>query len=1078
MTSSRHSNQNLWKLNRPTPNPVLPIVASARRVSHHAENLSKIPLALAFFPPLTRQSPAMLPKVRIWIGYLLVISHLFLDAQSSPAQSKKTLEGSRPNIIVVLTDDQGYGDTSNHGHPTLKTPNLDRLENEGRSFRNFYVSPTCAPTRSALMTGRHEFFNGVTHTILERERLRLDATTIAEVLQQANYSTGIFGKWHLGDEDLYQPQRRGFEEAFIHGAGGIGQTYPGSGGDAPDNKYTNPWILHNGVFEKTQGYCTDVFFDRAIQWMDTKRGNQPFLCWIATNAPHAPYNARPEDAARFDQEELPDNLKNFYGMIHNIDENVGRLLRQLESWGIDQQTLIVFMNDNGTALGAERFNAGMRGTKGTAWLGGTRANCFWRWPNHVEPGTCNALTAHVDLFRTFASLADAKLSENVQSQAHGKNLLSLLENPQADWEDRTLVTHLGRWPQNASPNIHKYHHAAIRNSQFTLVSVEKVSGDPNPIPSWELYDVQADPGQQSDVAQQHPEIVESLSASYEQWWNSVQPNLVNERVTPVTENPFKVRFRQQFPNPQIIHVPRTRPNILWMIVEDMSPDFACYGQAAIQTPNVDALAARGTRFTRAFVTGPICSISRSALITGRYQTSLGVQNHRSSVPGHSITLPDNAPLVSELFKNAGYHVNNLTWEAFLKTQAQVAKDPKVPIAKTDYNFEWNPQASYDPIHWSQRKEGQPFFVQVQLNGGKFRGQAPQDAWPARVAKELGSITKPESVVLPPYLPDHPVIRADWAQYLDCVRYTDHQVGKIIERLKEEGVLENTIVFFITDHGISHVRNKQFLYDGGTHVPLIVAGPGVPSHDANETDAPLDSPNAFDEGSAERTCVSKDTLGRLRTDLVEHIDLAATSLGFAGIAKPGAMQSQDIFAKNYKPREAVFAARDRADETVDWIRSVRTTRWKYIRNGFPSRPYLQPNNYKDTKAIVQAMRQLYQEGKLTHEQALIMAPTRPLEELYDLENDPLEFNNLAASQTTVQPEHLAELERLRSMLIQWQERTGDQQGIESEEIYEAEAGAEHLEGGKGNRAPAYQKNLELMRRWRTERPFVPMTQTNQ
>lgn len=1015
------------------------------------------------------------------IGYLVVplLASLLLASlctSNALAQSQKRLEGARPNIIVVLTDDQGYGDTSGHGHPILKTPNLDRLENEGRSFQNFHVSPTCAPTRSALMTGRHEFFNGITHTILERERLRLDAVTIADVLQNAGYSTGIFGKWHLGDEDLYQPQRRGFQEAFIHGAGGIGQTYPGSGGDAPDNKYTDPWVLHNGVFEKTEGYCTDVFFDRAIQWMDSKRGKEPFLCWIATNAPHAPYNARPEDAARFDQENLPENLKNFYGMIHNIDENVGKLLRQLESWEIDDQTLIVFMNDNGTALGADRYNAAMRGTKGTAWLGGTRANSFWRWPKTIQPGTCKALTAHVDLFRTFASLAQASLNEETESQAHGKNLIPLLEDPQADWEDRTLVTHLGRWPLNASPNIHKYHHAAIRNTQFTLVSVAKVSEENNPKPKWELFDVLADPGQQDNIAQRHPDIVDSLSASYEHWWDAVQPNLVNEQVTSVTENPFKVRFRQQFPNPQSSTTPLQRPNILWVIVEDMSPNFACYGQTGIETPNVDALAARGTRFTHAFVTGPICSISRSALITGRYQTSLGVHNHRSSVPGHNITLPENAPLVSELFKNAGYHVNNLTWEAFLKNQEQIAKDPTVPIAKTDYNFEWNPEASYDPIHWSKRKDGQPFFVQVQLNGGKFRGQAPQEAWPARVAKELGSITSPESVVLPAYLPDHPVIRTDWAQYLDCVRYTDHQVGKIIERLAEAGELERTIVFFMTDHGISHVRNKQFLYDGGTHVPLIVAGPGVPSQLSNTTGVRNNPERAFDEGSAERTNVSSDSLGRLRTDLVEHIDLAATSLSFAGIAKPGAMQSQDIFATNYKAREAVFAARDRADETVDWIRSVRTTRWKYIRNGFPSRPYLQPNNYKDTKAIVQTMRQLHEEGKLTREQSLIMAPTRPLEELYDLENDPLEFKNLADSPTNPQPEYLAELERLRNLLVQWQERTGDHHGIESEEIYEAEAGAEHLEGGKGNRAPAYQDNLELMRRWRTERPFVPLDAT--
>ena len=986
-----------------------------------------------------------LRRFSLWMAWAFALA---LCLASGTGLLGSELAGARPNIVVVLTDDQGYGDTSGHGHPILKTPNLDRLEAQGRSFQNFYVSPTCAPTRSALMTGRHEFFNGVTHTILERERLRLDAVTVADVLQGAGYSTGIFGKWHLGDEDLYQPGVRGFQETFIHGAGGIGQTYPGSGGDAPENKYHQPWVLHNGVFEKTDGYCTDVFFQRATDWMEEKvgGGGDPFFCWIATNAPHAPYIARPEDAALFEGMGLEENEKNFYGMIHNIDQNVGKLMQKLDQWGIAEQTLVVFMNDNGTALGAERFNASMRGGKGTAWLGGTRANSFWRWPTKIPAGSCDALTAHVDVFRTFASLAGVKLEDELQSQAQGRNLLGLLKDPKDVWEDRTLVTHLGRWPRGASPDVQKYHHAAIRNDRYTLVSVpgkelgKQVGGAS---PNWKLYDVKSDFGQKEDISKEKPEVLASLSDAYEAWWDSVQPHLVNESVTPVSENPFKVRFRQQYPSGQESDGPRERPNILWVIVEDMSAHFGCYGEKTITTPNVDALASRGVRFANAFVTGPICSISRSALITGRYQTSLGVHNHRSSVPGHVIRLDQNAPLVSELFHQSGYHVNNVTWEAFLKGSEELSKDSKVAIAKTDYNFEWEPEKSYDATHWNLRGEGKPFFVQVQLHGGKFRGQAPKEAWPGKVLKELGSITRPEDVVLPPYLPDHPVIRADWAQYLDCVRYTDYQLGKILDRLREAGELDRTIIFFMTDHGISHVRNKQFLYDGGIHVPLIVAGPGLGA-------SGLGGP------------------GVVRTDLVEHIDLGATSLGFAGIAKPGAMQSQDVFAKGYEPREAVYGARDRADETVDWIRSVRTSRWKYIRNGFPSRPYLQPNQYKDSKAIVQAMVQWHAEGKLTAQQALIMAESRPLEDLYDLENDPYESNNLAQLD-----EHREVLERLRNTLIEWQMRTGDNHGIESEEVYDLEAGAEHLEGGKGNRTKVYQENLDLMKRWRTERPYVPL-----
>lgn len=477
-----------------------------------------------------------------------------------------------------------------------------------------------------------------------------------------------------------------------------------------------------------------------------------------------------------------------------------------------------------------------------------------------------------------------------------------------------------------------------------------------------------------------------------------------------------------------------RPNVVWIIVEDMSPHFSCYGETTVRTPHVDALARSGIQFTRAFVTAPICSISRSALITGHYQTTLGVHNHRSSVPGHEIHLPTDVPLVPELFKSNGYHVNNLTWESFLLSEDQLAKNPTVPIAKTDYNFEWDPARSYDATHWTHRDDNQPFFVQIQLNGGKFRGQSPQTPWPTRVQKVLGSTTSASSVLLPSYLPDDPVIRDDWAQYLDCVRFTDYQLGTIVERLRATGDLDQTVLFFMTDHGISHVRHKQFLYDGGLHVPLIIAGAGIGA-------------------------------GQVRDDLVEHIDLAATSLALARIEKPSRMASQDLLASNYQPRAAVFAARDRADETVDWIRSVRTERYKYIRNGFPDRPYLQPNAYKDSKAIVQSMRALHRGGKLNRDQALIMAESRSPEELYDLVVDPDELHNLAGD-----PACVSILAEMRARWMDWRDRTGDIHGPESAEVYELEAAADHLEGGKGNRSPAYQANLELMRRWRTEKPF--------
>src|SRR5262245_53627292 len=222
---------------------------------------------------------------------------------------------SRPNIILVMTDDQGYGELACHGNPIIQTPNLDQLHRDSVRFTDFHVSPTCSPTRCSIMSGRHEFRSGVTHTIMERERMSLKATTIAQVLKSAGYTTGIFGKWHLGDEAPYQPNRRGFDEVFIHGAGGIGQSYPGSCGDAPGNTYFDPAILHNGRFEKTKGYWTDVFFAQALNWMDTRRKDQkPFFAYITLNAPHAPLQC-PEEYARRHREQVDEQAAKFYGMI-------------------------------------------------------------------------------------------------------------------------------------------------------------------------------------------------------------------------------------------------------------------------------------------------------------------------------------------------------------------------------------------------------------------------------------------------------------------------------------------------------------------------------------------------------------------------------------------------------------------------------------------------------------------------------------------------------------------------------------------------------------------------------------------
>ena len=484
-----------------------------------------------------------------------------LHADTAAAPS--ALAGKRPNILFILTDDQGYGDLSILGNPVLKTPNLDKMHGESLRFTNWNNSPTCAPTRSALMTGRHEFRNGVTHTILERERLNPKATTVAQVLKGAGYQTGIFGKWHLGDEAEYQPGKRGFDETFIHGGGGIGQTYPGSCGDAPGNKYFDPAILHNGVFEKTKGYCTDVFFDRATKWMEARKdGKEPFFCWLATNAPHGPYIAKPEDKALYEGKGLGEDTENFFGMIHNIDQNVGTLLAKLDAWGIAKNTLVVYMNDNGGTAGVKVYNAGMRGAKGSPWIGGVRGISFWRWPGTLKPADCGALTAHIDFFRTAAALAGASLNDDLEEQAaEGRSLLPLLENPSAAWEDRYLFFHQGRCPKDTNPDNAKLRNACVRNTQYTLVSepagqargpkANAKGGEagtaPAPALRWQLFDVIADPGQTKNIADENLEIVEKMSSTYDEWWTSLKGQYdVNEHAMGPKLNPFAELYWKQF----------------------------------------------------------------------------------------------------------------------------------------------------------------------------------------------------------------------------------------------------------------------------------------------------------------------------------------------------------------------------------------------------------------------------------------------------------------------------------------------------------------------------------------------------
>ena len=417
---------------------------------------------------------------------------------------------------------------------------------------------------------------------------------------------------------------------------------------------------------------------------------------------------------------------------------------------------------------------------------------------------------------------------------------------------------------------------------------------------------------------------------------------------------------------------KTPPNILWIIAEDICPDMACYGNQHVKTPNIDQLAAEGILYTNCFTTNPVCSPSRSAFMTSMYQTTIGAHQHRShrsdEIPAQpDYRLPEPVQVITEYFRAAGYHTSNVKgfYGGF-----NVG-------GKTDWNFSYdNP---FDGQDWNERAPGQPFYAQINMS------------LTHRVFKrDPENPIDPETVELPPYYVDHPVARRDWADYLESIQVLDRQVGDIIRRVKDEGLLENTIIIFFGDNGRPHFRGKQWLYEPGIHVPLIMRFP------------------------------SGKNAGEVRADLISAIDISATSLWLAGITPPAHIQGRVFLGRNAQKRDYIFAARDRCDETVDRIRCVRTKQFKYIRNFYPNRPYSQLNRYKETQyPVLRLMRRLAQTGQLNDAQARFFAPTRPAEELYDLTNDPHEINNLAKN-----PQYTQKLDELRTVLDNWIQQTGD------------------------------------------------------
>ena len=420
----------------------------------------------------------MMPRRHFQV--ITVLSLLLLGSLPPTAAAAAT----RPNVVLIMTDDQGFGDLACHGNKILKTPALDRLHSQSVRLTNYHVDPTCSPTRSALLTGRYSTRTGVWHTIMGRSMMHTDEVTLAEVFAAGNYRTGCFGKWHLGDNYPLRPQDQGFHEVLVHGGGGVGQTPDFFGNDYFDDTY---W--HNGQTVKQKGYCTDVFFDAALRFIDGKSsnggGDKPFFCYIPTNAAHGPFLVADKYKKPYLDAGVPARRAAFYGMIANIDENVARLRKHLAASGLADNTLLIFTTDNGTAAGAGRgggFNAGLRGTKGSEFDGGHRVPCFWYWPAGGLTGGRDVaqVTAHIDMLPTLSTICGLKpLTDRT---IDGTSLVPLLSGNVDKWPARTLFVHSQRleFPR-------KLRKCAVMTDRWRLVNGKQ------------LFDLNADYGQKTTI---------------------------------------------------------------------------------------------------------------------------------------------------------------------------------------------------------------------------------------------------------------------------------------------------------------------------------------------------------------------------------------------------------------------------------------------------------------------------------------------------------------------------------------------------------------------------------------------------
>lgn len=480
----------------------------------------------------------------------------------------------RPSILLVLTDDQGFGDLGCHGNPVIKTPALDAFARQSAWLKNFYVSPVCSPTRSSLLTGQYNYRVGIVDTFLGRSMMRPEAKTLAEFLATAGYRTGLFGKWHLGDNHPFRPEDHGFQETLWLQGGGLAQPADPPGLD-PKTAYFDPILRKNGKEVRTKGYCTDVITDAALSFLATP-SEKPFFAYIAYNAPHDPFQVPEALAAPYKKLGLTpsgfpkvgqpwatpklntDAIAHAYAMIENIDTNFARLMKAIDDRKLADNTVVIFLTDNGP--GGVRFNAGLRNRKGTVYEGGIRVPCYARWPKQTRAGSViDTPLAHIDWAPTLLEACGVRLPAE-RSHWDGRSFLSLLSGRSTDWPDRTLFF---QWHRGDAPE--RYRAFAARGPRYKLVQSAGVPPAAKWQPKFELFDVPNDPFEMKDLAAEKSDEVARLKKEYDAWFDDVTrqgfdpPRIV---IGSEKENPVRLS-RQDWRGPRAGWAPNSQGH--WVV---------------------------------------------------------------------------------------------------------------------------------------------------------------------------------------------------------------------------------------------------------------------------------------------------------------------------------------------------------------------------------------------------------------------------------------------------------------------------------------------------------------------------------